>query len=40
MTMTIVSFYLDFNAAFKEWIANFDLYRGLSRQDKQDLINW
>lgn len=40
MTMTIISFYIDFSKMFKEWIASVDIYCGLSQQDKQDLINW
>lgn len=40
MTTTIVTFYLDINKAFKDWIANVDLFRGLSQEDRQDLINW
>lgn len=40
MTMTIVSFYIDFTKTFKEWFANIDVYHGLSQEDKQDLMNW
>lgn len=40
MTMTIVSFYIDFSKMFKEWFANIDVYRGLSHEEKQDLMNW
>ncbi len=40
MTMTIVSFYIDFITMFKEWFANVDVYHGLSQADKQDLMNW
>lgn len=40
MTMTIVSFYIDFTKIFKEWIGNLDIYNGLSHEDRKDLINW
>lgn len=40
MTMTIVSFYIDFSKMFKDWIGSLDVYRGLSKQDREDLINW
>jgi hypothetical protein len=40
MTMTIVSFYVDFSKMFKEWFAKMDVYHGLSQDDKQDLMNW
>lgn len=40
MTMTIISFYIDFSKMFKEWINNVDLYHGLSKQDREDLITW
>lgn len=40
MTMTIVSFYIDFRKMFKEWLANVDICNGLSQEDKQDLMNW
>lgn len=40
MTMTIISFYIDFSKMFKEWLAKVDVCNGLSREDKQDLMNW
>ncbi|HWU97278.1 MAG TPA: hypothetical protein VN114_02110 [Oxalicibacterium sp.] len=40
MTMTIVSFYIDFSKMFKEWIGKVDIYNGLSHEAREDLINW